>query len=42
MEQAYEIWVAYFEALKATNVQRSADSVGSPDSWEKVDGAFHT
>jgi hypothetical protein len=35
-EHAFGVWVAYFEALKATKFGASAELIRSPDSWENV------
>jgi hypothetical protein len=38
MEHAFQVWVAYFDALKATKLGLTTeiDLLGSPGSWEDV------
>jgi hypothetical protein len=36
-EHAFEVWVAYFENLKATKLGGTNNEFGSPDSWEDVE-----
>jgi hypothetical protein len=35
-EHTFNVWVAYFKALKATKLA-SAKAIESPDSWEAVE-----
>jgi hypothetical protein len=36
-EHTFEVWVAYFEPLKATNEGTLVSTVGTPESWEDVE-----
>jgi hypothetical protein len=36
-EHPFEVWVAYFDALKATESGILVSAVGTPKSWEDVE-----